>query len=75
MELFKEIPDKIFERAGISKVGNEDRYKECMGILSQSMAFASVNYGLSDRRVDYFNAQKDALVNDLKELKEKGEIV
>ena len=74
MDMFDRMADEIFERAGVSKDGNEDLHKRASEIMAQCMALGSVNYGLSDKRFDYTQEQKDTLVQDLIELKAAGEI-
>jgi hypothetical protein len=74
LPMFSEMADAIFERAGVKKEGNEVFHQQAVDILSAAMARTSVTMGLSMERVEFFQKQKDALVQDLLDLKAAGEI-
>ena len=73
--MFDDMTDKIFLEAKVDKVKNMNLYEECSQILSSQMARLSVLEGMSERRMTIFNEQKKALVQDLIEMKEKGELM
>ncbi len=72
--MFSNMADEIFTKAGINKAGNEQWHDQCRDILSTKMAMLSATMGLSKKRVTIFEEQKQALVDDLIAMKEKGEL-
>ena len=73
--MFDDMTDKIFLEAKVDKVKNMNLYEECSQILSAQMARLSVLEGMSMQRMTIFDEQKKALVQDLIEMKEKGDLV
>lgn len=71
---FEKTATEIFEKAKISKEDAPIMFKEVIDILSESMATMSVTHGLSFKRAERYQAQKDALVDDLKLLKSRQEL-
>lgn len=74
MEMFNEMTDEIFTKAGVDKIKNDWAYQQCVDILSGKMAMLSVTMGLSYERVEQFNKQKESLVKDLLNLKAEGKL-
>lgn len=74
MKMFQEIADKIFEEADVSKEGNMSVWTEVCEILSAKMATLSATEGLSMKRVEVFEKQKQTLVEDLLLLKKDGKL-
>lgn len=70
--MFEEMADEIFAAAHIVKKpdspGQEDGnmwlHAQCANILANKMAMVS-HLGLTQERVDLFNEQKEALIQDL----------
>ncbi len=74
--LFEDAVAAIFAKAGVAKAGNEELWEEANALLHQQMGQLSVASAMGSGvdRVKLFNEQKQALVDDLLELKAKGEI-
>ena len=72
MQMFNDIADEIFKKADVPKEGNEEVYDEMVEILSRQMAMASVTMGLSYKRGEFWEEQKQALVDDLLEGVKQG---
>lgn len=72
--MFEEMANEIFAKAKVDPAKNANFYKQCVDILSSSMAMHSALYGLSYKRVTSYNKQKASLVKDLKKLKADGAI-
>jgi len=73
MNMFDEIAMEIFISENVDITSNEDLFEQCVLILSQKMAQIS-HMSLSKERVDLFNAQKQALREDLRLMKKEGKI-
>lgn len=65
---------RIFERAGVPVEGNEKLFEKCAAFLSELMAIQSATMGLTKTRVRQYQEQMDVFVEDLKEMKAKGEV-
>lgn len=74
MKMFEDMADEIFKEADVQKKGNEDWHEQIVDVLSVKMATLSATMGLSYDRVDRFEEQKKALIQDLIGLKERGEV-
>ncbi len=72
MMMFHDMADEIFRQAGVPKAGNEGVWDQVVSILNACMAQLSVTHGLSYDRVTLFDQQKEALLHDLLDMKEKG---
>ena len=66
--------DEIFAAAKVPKLGNEQLWNQCAEIMSSTMARLSVTEGLSLRRVDRYEKQKQTLIADLVEMREAGKV-
>ncbi len=72
MKMFEDMADEIFIAGGLTKALYPKLWAECVGILSMQMARLSSAQALGDitshTRVELFNAQKAALVQDVKDI-------
>ncbi len=64
----------VFSKAGVKKEDAPDLFQQVKDILSTKMATLSVTMGMSYKRGEIYDEQKQALVDDLKQLKAKGEL-
>jgi hypothetical protein len=69
--MFENMTAEIFKEAGVTKEQYPWAWDQCKEILSAQMAKCSVLYGLSQRRVEVFEKQKQTLIEDLIKLKKK----
>jgi hypothetical protein len=74
MKLFEDTVVKIFKKADVDPTKNLRLFDECITILHQKMAQLSVTHGLTYERARLFDEQKQALVDDLKRMKKKGQL-
>ncbi len=70
--MFEDTATELFKKAGVSPEKNPGLFDEAVSILNQSMALLSATMGLSYERVDRFNEQKTALVDDLRKGLDEG---
>lgn len=71
--MFEGMADEIFADAGVSKVGNEDFWNQTVDILSTKMAMLSgMGMGITQSRINSFEAQKQTLRDDLIKMKKEG---
>lgn len=73
MMTFEATARELFVEAGVFDPPIE-RVKEVAQILTDKMAMLSVTMGLTHDRVEVFNRQKAALVEDIKNLVKMGEL-
>ena len=69
--LFETMTAEIFSKAGVLKEDYPKEWDECTKILSMQMAKCSALYGLTEKRVQVFEKQKQALVDDMVKIKKR----
>lgn len=70
--MFDVMADEAFMKAGLHKVDHWHLWETCADLLSARMAMLSACEGMSHERVRLFDAQKRALVLELRRTSRKG---
>ncbi len=72
--MFDEATSNVFEKAGIKREDAPELFEEVKNILSQTMARLSATMGMSYKRGEVYEEQKQTLVDDLIKLKSENHL-
>jgi len=60
------VVDEIFAAVNLKKEDHEEIYKRCEEIMMETEAELSVIYGLSRKRLEAYESQKQSLIEELR---------
>lgn len=72
--MFEADAKEVFEKAGVEPKNAPEFFEDVKNILSEKMATLSITMGMSMKRVEAYDAQKESLVEDLNKLKNSNNL-